>query len=187
MNRSLASVCQKQVHTAIHFNRTNFNTVLMTKLVVGNTTLVGAIPLYDEHVRDGWRRHVQGYLIEREQTISLFEEEAFSFELPSAYRSTGAAGVVRIVCTPREKRTRYCYLYRESTAKVERPEEQAVLTAIASRDFELRLSWVVRHSEHLTDGEKSVLRRYIAECKHPFLALLLCDAVDVPPGSSLQP
>lgn len=52
VNRGLASVCQKPVHTAIHFNRTNFNTVLMTKLAVGNTALVGAIPLYDEHVRD---------------------------------------------------------------------------------------------------------------------------------------
>lgn len=56
VNRALASVCDKPVRTAIRTNRTNFSTVLMAKLILGNLTLVGVLPLYDEDVRTGTRR-----------------------------------------------------------------------------------------------------------------------------------
>ena len=44
------------MRTAIRTNRTNFSTVLMAKLILGNLTLVGVLPLYDEDVRTGTRR-----------------------------------------------------------------------------------------------------------------------------------
>lgn len=51
VHKALASVCEKTVRTAIRTNRTNFSTVLLAKLVLGNIKLVGVLPLYDEDVR----------------------------------------------------------------------------------------------------------------------------------------
>ena len=117
--------------------------------------------------------------------LSLFEAAAFPFELPSAYENTDAAGVMKIRCEPREKRTRYCYVYRES-GSVENETDRAVLDRIASADLRWLSRGEVTPSRRLTDGEKSVLRRAMAQCRHPFLPLLLCDAMDVGLARCLQ-
>lgn len=120
--------------------------------------------------------------------LSLFEEADFAFELPSAYENSDAAGVLKLRCLPREKRTRYCYVYRESSSSpVENEADQAVLQHIERADLWWRLRGGVTCSTRLTDGEKSVLRRTMAQCRHAFLPLLLCDAMDVGVGLTPQP
>ena len=119
-------------------------------------------------------------MIEGEQVLSLFEEADFPFELPSAYENTDMAGVMKIRCMPREKRTRYCYVYRESSSTpVENRADQEVLDRIHRADLRWCSRGDVTHSTRLTDGEKSVLLRTMAQCQHPFLPLLLCEAMDV--------
>ena len=72
----------------------------------------------------------QGFLVEKDREIHLFDEGSFNWNVPSFYENTQTIGSIWISMKPHDKRIQFAYLQRENIQKVDKASDLLALEKI---------------------------------------------------------